>query len=154
MFEAFLILGAIAIGVGYMQVMSFSGMLITGQPNYFEIPIITCLSNSFFGFMGISLILYSKRAIEIMSVTTNHQVGSFQEMAYYFTNDRGLIIIIGIMYSFQCMLRTSYCLYFVIKYFTLMVDKELYTDSREIRSTYVFNVTFIVTVIVYIATSR
>ena len=72
MLEAFLILGAIAIGVGYMKVMSFSGMLVTGTPEYFYIPLATCFLNAVFGFISISLILYSKRAIEIMSVTNNH----------------------------------------------------------------------------------
>ena len=78
-------------------------------------------------------------------------MGSFQEMAYYFTNDRGLIMVIGIMYGLQCMLLTSYCLYFVMKYFTLMIDSNL--DAEDLKSTLWFNVIFGVTIVIYIATS-
>ena len=73
-------------------------------------------------------------------------------MAYYFTNDRGLIIIIGIMYGFQCILLTSYCLYFVMKYFTLMIMKDKTKD--DLKGTPEFTVIFVVTILVYIAFSR
>jgi hypothetical protein len=58
-------------------------------------------------------------------------------MAYYFTNDRGLIMFIGFQYSIYILLLTSYSLHYVITFF-YWLDRKYFNDSEELHYEIIF----------------
>ena len=82
--EAFLILISVAVGIGYVQVSSF----YIRDPWFYIYPTLTCIFNLLFGYLSVYLLLDAKALKE--------QLGSFQELAYYFTSDRAWIMLIGL----------------------------------------------------------
>lgn len=65
-------------------------------------------------------------------------------------------MVIGLLYGLQCMLLTSYCLYYVIKYFTLLTGLGGANPDSDIdlKDSLAFNIVFGLVSITYIATSR
>ena len=82
--EAFLTMFSVAIGIGYVQLSNF----FIRSPEFYFYPIITVLVNLVFGYLSIYMLVDAYRV--------KNRIGSFQEMAYFFTNDRTYIMIIGI----------------------------------------------------------
>ena len=68
----------------------------------------TCLFNFYFGLVTIYMLLDVKKFED--------QLGSFQEVAYYFTQDRALILLIGIQFGVFCLVFSSHCMYFSVDY--------------------------------------
>jgi hypothetical protein len=77
-------------------------------PAFYWYPILTCLFNGLFGILSVYLLLDAYKL--------QNKLGSFQEMAYYFTQDRAYIMIIGFQYGLFCLVMSAFCLNHVVDY--------------------------------------
>ena len=105
-----MVLLSVAVGIGYISINSF----YIKDPKFYDVPIITCAFNALFGYFSIYLLLDAKRL--------EQKLGSFQEMAYYFTQDRAFIMLIGAQYGVNCMMISSYCVNQVVNFLSMQVS--------------------------------
>lgn len=103
--EALLILLAVALGVGYLETSGF----YMEYPIFFLFPINATIANIVFGLISVHML------IEVYRFTEG-RLGSLQEVAYYFTGDRSLIMMIGVQYGIFCLAMAAYCLSTTVDY--------------------------------------
>jgi len=104
--EAFFILISITLSYGYIQISSF----YINNPSFYIIPILTCILNAVFGYISIYMLIDAR--------SLQDRLGSFQEMAFYFTEDRALIMVIGFQYGLFCLMLCSYCINNIVTFFS------------------------------------
>ena len=109
--EALLILLAVALGIGYLETSGF----YMEHPIFFLYPIITAVMNTVFGLISVHML------IEVYRFTEG-RLGSLQEIAYYFTGDRSIIMMIGVQYGLFCLVMAAYCLSMTVDYIILYIE--------------------------------
>lgn len=83
------------------------------HPEYYWYPMLTCLFNFVFGLVTLYMLLDVKKFED--------QLGSFQEVAYYFTQDRSLIMLIGIQFGVFCLVFSSHCMFYAVDYISFEI---------------------------------
>jgi magnesium-transporting ATPase (P-type) len=105
--EAYFILTSVAIGIGYISTSAY----YYNSPNYFFVPISTCIINIVFGLISVKMLLDAKSVQEErVGSSTSSSLGSLQELAYYFSGDRSFIMIVGLQYGINCIILSAFCL--------------------------------------------
>lgn len=115
--EAFLTMFSVAIGIGYAQLSNF----FIRSPEFYFYPIVTVFVNMLFGYFSIYML--------VDAFKVKNRVGSFQEMAYFFTNDRTYIMIIGLQYAFNSIVVSSFSLSKISEYVSFLLTTFFWGDN-------------------------
>ena len=132
-YQALCILLSVGVGVGYVQLGNF---YIT-NPSFYWYPVVTCIVTLLFSLLSVYLLLDAYKL--------QNKLGSFQEMAYYFTQDRAAIMIIGFQYGVFCVCMASFCFsntaFWMIDVIYELTKKQFIMDNY----TYMYWATLVVT---------
>ena len=111
------------------------------HPEFYWYPLLTCVSNLFFGAISIYLLVDVK--------SHQRKLGSLQEFSYYYTSERSFIMIIGSLVGLFCSISSAYCLNHIAQFLVDVLDLGCEGWQWDVKLVFYYGVLAILSVIYY-----